>query len=310
MIPPESPYWAQVRLLLDVMPAVAGETCFALKGGTAINFFVRDMPRLSVDIDLAYLPVEAREVSLRAIDGALRRIAGTLSGYSPAYEVALGDNERSGLSDTLSVRSPGAQIKIEVNPVLRGAVRPPLIMQVRPTVEEQIAFGEMQVLDFNDLYAGKLMAAIDRQHPRDLFDVMVLFEHEGITDELFRTWLVYLIGHKGNIADTLEPNRKDIWALYERQFLQMANREVRLEELDAVRERMIGELHRRLGDREKRLLLSVKRGKPEWDLLGIDGVHELPAVRWKLQNIGRMPAEKHAQAVANLERVLSSLGRT
>jgi hypothetical protein len=52
MIPSDSSYWAQVRLLINVLPAVAEETCFALKGGTAINFFVRDMPRLSVDIDL------------------------------------------------------------------------------------------------------------------------------------------------------------------------------------------------------------------------------------------------------------------
>lgn len=307
MIPPESPYWGQVRLLLDVMPAVAEETCFALKGGTAINFFVRDLPRLSVDIDLAYLPVEERGVSLRAIDQALRRIAGVLSGYSPAYEVALGGNERSGLSDTLGVRDRGSQIKIEVNPVLRGAVRQAQRMQVRPAVEERIAFGEMQVLDFSDLYAGKLMAALDRQHPRDLFDVMVLFEHEGITDDLFRTWLVYLIGHKGNIADTLIPNRKDIRALYESQFLQMTNRAVGLDELEAVRERMIGELHRRLGDREKRLLLSVKRGRPEWDLLGIPGVDQLPAVKWKLHNIGRMSKAGHAHAVANLEKTLSGI---
>jgi len=307
MIPPESPYWGQVRLLLDVMPAVAEEACFALKGGTAINFFVRDLPRLSVDIDLAYLPVEERGGSLRAIDEALRRIAGVLSGYSPAYEVALGDNERSGLSDTLSVRDRSAQIKIEVNPVLRGAVRQAQRMQVRPVVEERIAFGEMQVLDFNDLYAGKLMAALDRQHPRDLFDVMVLFEHEGITDDLFRTWLVYLIGHKGNIADTLIPNRKDIRALYESQFLQMANREVGLDELEAARERLILELHRWLGDREKRFLLSVKRGQPEWDLLGIPGVDQLPAVKWKLHNIGRMSKAAHAHAVANLEKTLSGI---
>lgn len=308
MIPSDSPYWGQVRLLMDVMPAVAEEACFALKGGTAINFFVRDMPRLSVDIDLAYLPIEERDISLRAIDQALRRIAERLSGYSPSYDVALGDNDRSGLSDTLGVRNLGVQIKIEVNPVLRGAVRPAQQLSVRPVVEERIAFGEMLVLDFNDLYAGKLMAAMDRQHPRDLFDVMVLLDEEGITDELFRTWLVYLVGHKGNIADTLNPNRKDVRALYERQFVQMANREVRLEQLEEARERMIRELHRRLGDREKRFLLSVKRGQPEWDLLGIDGVDQLPAVKWKLHNIGLMSVARHAHAVANLEKVLSEIG--
>jgi len=308
MIPSDSPYWVQVRLLIGVLPAVAAETCFALKGGTAINFFVRDMPRLSVDIDLAYLPVADREPSLRAIDAALKRIAEAVAGYSPSYDVALGDTASFGLSDTLSVRSPSAQVKIEVNPVLRGAVRPAQWMSVRPAVAQQIAFAEMQVLDFNDLYAGKLMAALDRQHPRDLFDVMVLLEAEGLTDDLFRTCLVYLVGHKGNIADTLTPNRKDLRALYERQFVQMANREVGLEALEAVRERMIRELHARLGDQEKRFLLSVKRGQPDWDLLGIPGVDQLPAVQWKLHNIARMSKDKHAHAVANLEKVLSGIG--
>jgi hypothetical protein len=52
---------AQVALLVRVLPHVATETCFALKGGTAINLFVRDLPRLSVDIDLVYLPIENRE---------------------------------------------------------------------------------------------------------------------------------------------------------------------------------------------------------------------------------------------------------
>jgi hypothetical protein len=66
---------AQVALLIRVLPHVATETCFALKGGTAINLFVRDLPRLSVDIDLVYLPIENRETSLIGIRSALSRIA-------------------------------------------------------------------------------------------------------------------------------------------------------------------------------------------------------------------------------------------
>jgi hypothetical protein len=46
-------YRAQADLLLQVLPQVAKEDFFALKGGAAINLFVRDMPRLSVDIDLS-----------------------------------------------------------------------------------------------------------------------------------------------------------------------------------------------------------------------------------------------------------------
>ncbi len=67
-------YKRQVALLLDILPEVAKETCFALHGGTAINLFIRDMPRLSVDIDLTYLPLESREASLKNISDALSRI--------------------------------------------------------------------------------------------------------------------------------------------------------------------------------------------------------------------------------------------
>ena len=68
-------YRRQVSLLVRVLPLIAEESCFALKGGTAINLFIRDMPRLSVDIDLTYVPVAPRTNSLAAIDAAMKRIA-------------------------------------------------------------------------------------------------------------------------------------------------------------------------------------------------------------------------------------------
>ena len=67
----KTPYSDQVRLLVNLLPIVEKQACFALKGGTAINLFVSDMPRLSVDIDLAYLPIQGRDESLDGIDTAL-----------------------------------------------------------------------------------------------------------------------------------------------------------------------------------------------------------------------------------------------
>lgn len=66
-------YRAQVELLLACIPHIAKEKVFALKGGTAINLFVRDFPRLSVDIDLTYLGNEARTEALAVVETALRR---------------------------------------------------------------------------------------------------------------------------------------------------------------------------------------------------------------------------------------------
>ncbi len=70
-------YFQQVRLLIEVLPLIAREADFALKGGTAINLFVRDLPRLSVDIDLTYLPIADREEPLAAIGETVRKLAET-----------------------------------------------------------------------------------------------------------------------------------------------------------------------------------------------------------------------------------------
>ena len=307
MIPSDSPYWSQVRLLVEILPFVAEEDCFALKGGTAINFFVRDLPRLSVDIDLAYLPINDFETSRREIDLALRRVMKRLTNVSPPYDVTVGDNDGSAMIDTLNVRSRGVQVKIEVNPVIRGAIHAPQTMAVRPLVEEQIGFARVNMLAFDDLYAGKLVAAIDRQHPRDLFDVKVLFENEGFTDSLFRAFMVYLVGHKGTLSDTLNPNRKPLDELYRTQFESMANREVSIEQLVATREDLIKAIHARLGAKEKQFLLSVKRRAPEWGLLGLEDAAKLPAVKWKLYNLGRMEKGAHQRAVERLARLLDEI---
>ena len=155
-------YMDQVRLLIDVLPYIAQEEVFALKGGTAINLFYRDMPRLSVDIDLTYLPVEDRVASLRHIDEALERIARAISGRRPRYQVrrlAGGGN-----ADTrIMIRDGGSQIKIETSPVIRGSVLPPVTMAACESVTDRFGFVETTVLSFQDLYGGKLHAALDRR---------------------------------------------------------------------------------------------------------------------------------------------------
>lgn len=102
-------------------------------------------------------------------------------------------------------RADDVQIKIEVTPVLRGAVYDPAILRVVPLVENEFGYAEMQVVSAADLYAGKIVAALDRQHPRDLFDVRDLLAHEGISAELRRAFLVYVISHNRTMAEILAP---------------------------------------------------------------------------------------------------------
>jgi len=138
-------YRKQVALLIRVVPLVAKEDCFALKGGTAINLFDRDMPRLSVDIDLTYVPVASRAESLKAIDAAMRRSAARVKEQIPGAQVTMSMTE--GAVNKLIVREGGVQIKIEVTPVLRGCVFEPETRTVTEKVEEEFGFAEMPVGD-------------------------------------------------------------------------------------------------------------------------------------------------------------------
>jgi predicted nucleotidyltransferase component of viral defense system len=175
-------YRRQVALLIRILPKVSEEKEFALKGGTAINLFIRNMPRLSVDIDLTYLPVSPRAESLAAIDAAMKRIAHRIRASVPGAQV--NGTQKEGAVTKLVARADGVQTKIEVTPVLRGCVYEPGLRAVSPAVEDAFGFAETRVVSFADLYAGKIVAALDRQHPRDLFVARDLLANEGIDDAL------------------------------------------------------------------------------------------------------------------------------
>jgi predicted nucleotidyltransferase component of viral defense system len=300
-------YFKQVQLLLRTIPLIATEACFALKGGTAINLFVRDIPRLSVDIDLVYLPMDERITALGKIRAALSRISALITQRIPGTRVQNTHEQSDALR--LIVVLQDVRIKIELSPVIRGAVFPERIMSVSKKVEEQIGYAEIAVVSLPDLYAGKICAALDRQHPRDLFDVKFLLENEGFTDDFRKTFLVYLVSHQRPMAELLQPNRKDITKMYEDEFVRMTQLEVTIRELEEVRERLITEIHTGLTADEKKFLLSFKSKLPEWRLLGLQNSEEisnLPSVRWKMSNLEQMPVNKHQDAFKKLQAVFKN----
>lgn len=300
MIAPQ--YRAQVRLLVRLLPLAAAEPDFALKGGTAINLFWRDLPRLSVDIDLTYLPVADRAASLVAIDAGMRRLAGAVRAAFPGSAVDLqGDG---GLIRKLVVRSDGAQVKVEVTPVLRGVVFPPERRAVSERVEADFGFAETSLVSFADLYAGKMVAALDRQHPRDLFDVRDLLAREGLTGPLMKAFLVYLVSHNRPMAEVLDPHRLDITQEFERNFVGMTDEPVDLAELVQAREDLVAGIHERLSEADRRFLLSVKLGAPDWSQVGLPQAASLPAVKWKLQNLAKLSEARRAELAGRLKRVL------
>jgi len=302
------PYAAQVALLVRLLPFIAAEKAFALKGGTAINLFYRDMPRLSVDIDLTYLPVRDRAESLAEIDEALDRITAAANGGIAgldARRIAGG----GGGATRIRARLGGAEVKIETSPVTRGVVHAPEPRDVSPAVEDEFGYASIQVVSFEDLFGGKLHAAVDRQHPRDLFDVKLLYDHEGLTDALFRTFLVYVASSPRPAHELLSPSLSPLDEPYALEFVGMTTIPVTIDELARTRDRLIADIRARLADKDtQRFLLSLHDGAPDFDAIGLPQAAALPAVQWKLVNLRKLIAEnpeKHAAQRADLEQLFT-----
>ncbi|WP_136253489.1 nucleotidyl transferase AbiEii/AbiGii toxin family protein [Onishia niordana] len=304
-MPIEARYHEQVRLLVSLLPFLNDEPCLALKGGTAINLFVQPLPRLSVDIDLAYLPLEPRDEALRRCREALQRLAEGFSARMPGVQAELQDNRRDELR--ILVRRGNSQVKVEVSPVLRGTLHPPQERDVVEAVEDDYGFAAVQVVSLPDVYGGKICAALDRQHPRDLFDVKLLLDQGGLDRNVFEGFLVYLLGHPRPLNEVINPRMKALDDVYRQEFVGMARADIPLQKLEDVRHELLTRLGQLMTDEDARFLLSFKQGAPDWALLPLPGVERLPAVRWKLANIHQMYPDKHHQSLERLEQALGEL---
>lgn len=297
-------YLEQVRLLLRWLPALSATDCFALKGGTAINLFMRDLPRLSVDIDLAFLPLSPRDEALAMTRRALATMAERARRLVPGLRIIDAGNADSPKQIATTGR---AQIKIEPNPVLRGTVFPSETRRLSSTAEAMFELSvSVPVLSHADLYAGKLCAALDRQHPRDWFDVALLLDDEGLDDALRQAFVVYLACHHRPMAELLAPQAKPLRETFEREFAGMTREAVPVQKLESAQRALPQLLRSSLTAEERGFLLSVKRGEPEWSLLPIPHLAELPALRWKLSNIQslKQSPERHRAAVDKLRKIL------
>ena len=284
---------------------MAQERCFALKGGTAINLFVRDMPRLSVDIDLTYLPQSTRAESAADINQSMARIAESIVNKIPGASCDRKLNDEGLLTD-LWVRVAGANIKVELNPVIRGCVYEPELRSTSAKVQRDFGFAEIQVVSWADLYAGKIMAALHRQHPRDLFDVKDLLAKEGVNAQLRAAFVVYLLSHHRPMHEVLNPTRKDISGEFVQSFAGMTTEPVQLDELLEAREKLADEIVGRMPTSHREFLLSFEKGEPDWGKLEIAHAKDLPAVRHRMLNLARVADAKRTELVSKLERILKA----
>lgn len=302
-------YRSRVQLLVDVLPAVAMEPRFALKGGTAINLFEHDLPRLSVDIDLTWLPVGEFANDARDMAAALEEIGAQLA--APPLRLTVRPSAANGApAITRLIVSRGAsRIQIETTPVMRGTVHPVREMRVRPSVERDFGFASMQVLDFADLYAGKLAAALSRQHPRDLFDIGLLLDTHGLDERLWRTFLVYLTCSSKPAAEMLAPREPiDLATSFATQFNGMTSTPSSAESLLHTRERLLLAISERLDAATCAFLESVENEAPDFDLLDLPQAATLPGVLRKMQNLGKRTAAKRASDRRQLLGLLDKIG--
>ena len=263
--------------------------------------------RLSVDIDLTYLQVRERAESLADIDETLNRIVAAATRGIPGLDARRIDGGGGGAT-RIRARLDGAEVKIETSPVTRGVVHDPDKRRVSPAVEDEFGFASIQVVSFEDLFGGKLHAAVDRQHPRDLFDVKLLYENEGFTDALFRTFLVYVASSPRPVQELIKPNLSPLDESYVQEFAGMTTIPVTVEDLAAARDRLLADIDRRMDDTAREFLIGLHDGKPDFDAIGLPQAANLPAVRWKLLNLKKLISEnpgKHAEQKAEILEKLS-----
>ena len=238
-------YNQQVALLLKVLPLLEERKEFALKGGTAINLFIRDMPRLSVDIDLTYLPLESREDSLKGITKGLNIIANRLVTVVPQSRIRCKSGPIEGTLSAIIIETFQAVVTIEVNQLLRGAVFGCQSATLCPSAQEAYQTDiRVQILSSNDIYGGKICAALDRQHPRDLFDIKILFDNEGLSAAIRQSFIAYLVSHNRPMHELLSPNLLDIFSTFRNEFQGMSRIYVSHEELISARAQLIMTLRR------------------------------------------------------------------
>lgn len=280
-------YINTVRLLLAVAPAVFQSHRFAMKGGTALNLFVEDLPRLSVDIDVVFIDYTlSRDEALQAIGEDLLASKSLIS--KMGYRTSLPTN-KSGDDVKLLVEAPDARVKVEVNFVFRGTVLPTVRARLCDRAQNVFTTDiEVPMLEASELYGSKLVAAMDRQHPRDIFDVMKMREQHELDGPIIDCFVAYLAGHNRPVHEVLFPRTLPLEPTFTNEFEGMTLEPIQLSALHETQKRLISELPRTLSASHREFLLSIVRADPDWGLMPFRHLAELPALKWKLLNLEKL----------------------
>ena len=280
-------YIDTVRVLLESLPVIFDTPHFAMKGGTAINLFVQGMPRLSVDVDVVYTDhTVPRPAALKAIGDGLDKARHKLMKLGLEAEVSA---TKEGDEIKVFIQRGRVLVKVEVNHVFRGTVLPVELRPLHPEARRVFTTDlSAPVLASAELYGSKLVAALDRQHPRDIFDVRGLYETTGLTADVIECFVCYLAGHNRPVHEVLFSNDLDLAPAFENEFVGMTQRPISLAELQAVRAKLKRQIPAKLTAEHREFLISLVSGETDWKLMKCPHLEKLPAIQWKLQNLARL----------------------
>lgn len=261
------------------MPLVYKIKDFAVHGGTAINLFIKDMPRYSVDVDLTYLPVKNREESIKEINNHLSTLKQQIEKVIPGIRII----HKSAVLK-LQCTFGGATVKIEVNGIKRGIIGEVEEKELCEKAQKEFKMSCVaRIVPFSSLYGGKIAAALGRQHPRDLFDYKYM-EVESF-DDIKNGLLFYLLGSDKPLLESLQPNPVNQKQALENQFKGMSDVPFEYTDFEIARKKLIEQVNQNLSDTDKEFLLSFEDGSPEWDKCCAGDLSVYPAIQWKLKNI-------------------------
>lgn len=294
-------YREQVALLLRIIPHVYEIEQFAVHGGTAINLFVKDMPRYSVDIDVTYLPLADRTTSINEMNRLLAGLRQTLLSRIPGIRIVHKQDVWK-LLCTLNT----AMVKIEVNGTKRGALGDVLIRPLCSAAEEEFKTScDARIVSLSQLYGGKLSAALSRQHPRDLFD----FKHMNCSFDAVRDGLLFaLAGSDKPIVESIAPNPIDQHDALDKQFVGMSAEAFSYEEYEQARRELHQFVMNGLTEDDKRFLISFEQGEPDWSLCHAGDLSRYPSVQWKLLNLAKLKKQNPTKLYAEVDKLQEIFG--
>ena len=295
-------YRQQVELLLKIIPTLSGIESFAIHGGTAINLYVLDLPRYSVDIDVTYTSIKPREESFAEIHKNLSIIKEKVKSIITNVVVTEKPNK-------IYCTQKGIMVKVEVSGTKRGLVEPTLIKPLCNAAQNEFeTANKAKIVSLSQLYGGKITAALDRQHPRDLFDVKLMFDFVTDFEQVKKGFLYCLLGSDRPIVESLAPNRIDQQETMIKQFSGMTDIPFLYSDYEKTREKLIDFINSNLTQQDKEFLIAFETGVNLLQFTEYQEYLRFPSVQWKLQNISKLKEinpNKLKDSIKKLEKILS-----